>query len=572
VTNSQVAQHFEEIATLLELAGDNPFRVRAYQKSVQIIVGLTQPVKDIPQEELLKIPGIGRGLVEHILELTRTGGLKELEGLRSKFPSGLLEILRVQGMGPKRAKYLFDHLKISSLPKLKAAVEGGKLRNLPGFGEKIEANLLRNLKMLEAGSKRMLVWEAKTLMGEILTGLNSCSSIVDLAPAGSLRRGKETVGDLDILCTARDGSKVVECFTKLPQVERVLAAGGSKAMVWLKAGIQCDLRVVPPESFGAALQYFTGSKEHNVTLREHALKAGYSINEYGLFRRSSKKPVCGKTEREIYEKLGFELIPPELRENRGEFAAAKRPGSRLPRLVELKDVRGDFHNHTCLTDGAHTLEQMAQAARRTGWEWIALGDHSQSLKVAHGLSVSQLKATVAELQRLKQRLPGIHLMRSMEVDILKDGELDYPEEVLASLDVVIGSVHSSFQLPEEEMTARILKAMENPHLHIVGHLSGRLLGKREGYSVNTEKLLKAGAASSTAFEINGQPQRQDLLDVQARRAKELGCPVALTTDAHHMDQFRYMELAVTIARRAWLERKDVLNSLSYKELKEWLKN
>lgn len=581
LSNSQIAERFEEMAALLELSGDNPFRIRAYRNSVQILLGLTRAVGDLPPEELLEIPGIGQGLAQHIQELLKTGKLVELDGLKSKFPAGLLQILQVQGLGPKRARFLFDRLKIASLSALKAAAEGGKLRGLPGFGEKLEANILKNLQLLEAGSKRMLWWEADLLMAEMLSALRSCPSVVELSPAGSLRRGKETVGDLDILCTARGGGRAVEFFTKLPQVERVMAAGESKAMVRLKAGVQCDLRVVPPESFGAALQYFTGSKEHNVALRELALRAGYSVNEYGLFKvgKGAKpkdgarpgRPVAGRTEREIYEKLGLQLIPPELRENRGELEAARRKDG-LPDLIQLGDVRGDFHNHTRLTDGTHSLEEMARAAEGMGWEWVALGDHSQSLKVAHGLSVVDLKATQEELLSIQKKMPGIRLMRSMEVDILKDGALDYPDEVLGSLDVVVGSVHTLFQMPEDVMTERILTAMRHPRLHIVGHLSGRLLGKREGYAVNTERLLEEGASSQTAFELNGQPQRQDLPDVHARRARELGCPLALTTDAHHRDQFRYMQLAVTIARRAWLEKGDVLNTMSFKELKEWLRS
>ncbi|MBI4051356.1 MAG: DNA polymerase/3'-5' exonuclease PolX, partial [Elusimicrobia bacterium] len=578
VNNSQIAQLFEEMAELLELAGENPFRIRAYQRASQTIAGLARSVTEISREELLKIPGIGQGIASHVEEVARCGHLAELEKLHRRFPEGLLEILRVPGLGPKRAKLLYDKLKIDSVSKLKQAVQSGKLRELSGFGLKLEENILKGLAFAQEAQKRMLVWDARSVMRDILESLKNCEAIVEMAPAGSLRRGRETVGDLDILCTARDGSRAVEYFAKLPQVERVMAQGESKAMVWLKSQIQCDLRVVPPQSFGAALQYFTGSKEHNVVLRELALKKGYSLNEYGLFRLSDlpagrhgkehKKPVAGKTEQEIYKTLGLQYIPPELRENRGEIAAALE--NRLPDLLELKDIRGDFHNHTLHTDGSNSLEEMARAAKEAGWEWVAIGDHSQSLKVAHGLSVEALKKSFQELRSAQKKIPAIHLLRSMEVDILKDGSMDYPDSVLEEIDVVVASVHSSFGLPEKEMTERIKKAVRHPHVDIMGHLSGRLIGRREAYSVNTEEVLKEGAKTQTAFEINGQPQRQDLWDVHAKRAKELKVPLAVTTDAHSAEQFRYMELGVIQARRAWLEKKDVLNSLSFKELQEWL--
>ncbi|MBI4056604.1 MAG: DNA polymerase/3'-5' exonuclease PolX [Elusimicrobia bacterium] len=573
VNNHQISQIFEEMAELLELSGENIFRVRAYQKASQIIGGLTKNARDLSQKELLEIPGIGKGIAAGIEEMGRSGKLQDLEKLRSRFPKGLLEILRVPGLGPKRAMILFSKLKIDSVDKLREAIERGKLRELDGFGAKLEENIRKGLTFAQGAGKRMLYWNARLLMQDMLKVLKGFPEVVEAVPAGSYRRGRETVGDLDILCTARDGVKVLEHFAKLPQVERVLAQGESKASVLLRAGLQCDLRVVPPHSFGAALQYFTGSKDHNVVLRELALKKGYSLNEYGLFKLSDKehkRPVAGKTEEEIYKMLGLATIPPELRENRGEIQAAQE--NRLPRLIEMKDVRGDFHNHTFHTDGRHSMEEMAHAAEKMGWEWVAIGDHSQSLKVARGLSVESLRKSFRELQEVQKKLPRLHLLRSMEVDILKDGSMDYPDAVLEEIDVVVASVHSAFNLPESEMTDRIKKAIRNPHVDIVGHLSGRLLGRRESYQVDTEEVLKEGALTQTAFEINGQPQRQDLWDVHAHRAKELDVPLALTTDAHAVEQFEYMALAVIQARRAWIEKEDVLNSLSIKELKEWLKN
>jgi len=571
MTNSQIAELLEETSVLLEIEGANPFRVRAYQRAAQVIGGLSKPVSEMAPEELLSLPGIGKGIQDHLKEILGTGQFQELVQLRAKIPKGLLELLRVPGLGPKRARVLFDQLGIDSLSKLREAAQAGRLAQLAGFGDKLVRNILEGLEFAQKASARMLHWEASSLMGEILRELRKVPAVQELSPAGSLRRGRETVGDLDILCTARDGGRVIEAFTKLPQVERVMASGQTRATVWLRAGIQCDLRVVPPESFGAALQYFTGSKDHNIALREHALKHGLTVNEYGVFRvedREQKQPLAGRIEEEVYSKLGLAWIPAELRENRGEIEAAQK--HRLPRLVELQDIRGDFHNHSDHTDGANRLEEMARAAKDMGWEWVALGDHSQSLGVAKGLTEAQLRGSLRELEEIRSKVKGIRLMRSMEVDILKDGSLDYPDEVLQEIDVVIGSVHSAFSMDEATMTRRILKALRNPHCDIIGHLSGRLLNRREAYKVDTQAVLKAAAEAGTALEINGQPQRQDLSDVHARQARELGVALAVTTDAHSTRQFEYMKAAVTVARRAWLTKDDLLNCKSFKELKEWL--
>lgn len=572
MTNTRIGELLQEMSVLLEIESANPFRVRAYQRAAQVIAGLARPVSEHTPEELREIPGIGKGIQEHLKELTVRGSFKELEALRAKLPKGLLEMLKVQGLGPKRARLLFEELRIDSLEKLGMAAKAGKLRELPGFGEKLERNILEGLSFAESSGKRMLHWEAQLLMGELLASLRKLPGIQQVSPAGSLRRGKETVGDLDILCAAKNGAAAIASFLRLPAVDRIIASGATKATVRLKSGLQCDLRVVPPASFGAALQYFTGSKDHNVALRELALKAGLTVNEYGVFRSSDErrsKPLAGRTEEEVYAKLGLAWIPPELRENRGELEAARQNG--LPRLVELSDIRGDFHNHSNHTDGANTLEEMARAAKAMGWEWAALGDHSQSLRVANGLSVERLRKTFKELDGLRRKFPGLELLRSMEVDILKDGSLDYPDDVLAEIDVVVGSVHSAFALEEKMMTERIVKAIKNPHLDIVGHLSGRLINRREAYKVDAEAVLKAAASSGKALEINGQPQRQDLTDVQARRARELKTPLAVTTDAHSAHQFQYMASAVRIARRAWLRKEDLLNCLSFKELKARLR-
>jgi len=476
----------------------------------------------------------------------------------------------VPGLGPKRARLLFDAAGISSLEQLRSALETGKLRGLKGFGPKTEESLKRGI-TVSAEPVRVLWLEAKRLVEPLAAELRSWPEVARVDVAGSLRRGRETVGDADLLCVSADGPAVVARFAKLGFVERVLAAGPTKASVRLIGGLQCDLRVVPEASFGAALQYFTGSKDHNVALRELALKRGLTINEYGVFKLSDKKmkrPVAGRTEEEVYAAVGLPYIEPELRENRGELEAAR--DGRLPRLVTQADVRGDFHNHSAHTDGRQSLEQMAKAARDRGWEWVALGDHSQSLKITNGLTVAQLRRTFKELDGIRKKVKGLELLRSMEVDILEDGRMDYPDDVLDEIDVVIGSVHSRFKQPEAEMTARLARAAGNRHVDIIGHLSGRLINRRPPYAFDAEKVMEAAAGAGTALEINGQPDRQDVDDVRARRAHDLGIPLALDTDAHSIREYSHMAQAITIARRAWLEPKDVLNCMSLSELRSWL--
>ncbi|MBI5208441.1 MAG: DNA polymerase/3'-5' exonuclease PolX [Elusimicrobia bacterium] len=570
--NSRLAGLLAEMAALLEVDGANPFRVRAYERAAQAVAGLSAPVESLAPDQLLEIPGVGKGIAGHLAEMLSSGTFRDLEAIRLKVPRGLLLLLKVEGLGPKRAKVLFDSLGIDTLDKLRAAAASGELRGLPGFGPKLEASILAGVEFARHAGERMLYWDARTAVLDVVRALKESGLVSQISPAGSLRRGKETVGDLDILCAAADGAKAVEAFTRLGQVERVLAAGPVKASVRLKAGVQCDLRVVAPGSFGAALQYFTGSKDHNVALRERALQRGLTLNEYGVFRVSDKghkKPLAGRTEEEVYAKLGLDWIPPELRENRGELEAAA--AGRLPRLVELPDVRGDLHNHSSLSDGEKSLEEMARAALKMGWGWAALADHSRSVKIAGGLSIERFRESLGALRAVQEKVKGIKLLRGMEVDILKDGGLDYPDEVLAQIDVVTAAVHSGFHMGEPEMTERIVKAVRHPRVHSLAHLSGRLLNSREGYKVDAEAVLAAAAGAGTALEINGQPDRQDITDVQARRAKELGVPVVLSTDAHGDGQFAFMEMAVTVARRGWLTKDDVVNCKSFSELKEWLR-
>ncbi len=569
-SNAEVAALLSEMALLLELEGANPFRIRSYYRAAQSVATLPQSVCALSPKELLEIPGVGKSIAAHLREIARCGSFAELRRSRKRFPAGLQEMTRLPGLGPKRARFLFEEAGIEGTQALREAIESGRLEGLRGFGPKMLENILKGLEFAKK-SRRVLHWEARQAAEPICAALRALPGVGRVEPAGSLRRGQETVADIDILCESGAGQPVIAAFTKLPSVARVLAAGGTKASVMLAAGIQCDLRVVPSRSFGAALQYFTGSKAHNVALRERALKRGLTINEYGVYRLSDKKqakPLAGRHEEGVYEALGLPYIPPELRENRGELEAAA--AGRLPRLVEIKDIRGDFHNHSTLTDGRHSLERMAEAARERGWEWVALGDHSRSLTVAKGLSVDELRRSFREIERLRRKVRGIELMRSMEVDILADGSLDYPDSVLREIDVVVGSVHSRFKQSEPEMTRRICAAAANPHVDILGHLSGRLINRRPAYAHDAEAVFKAAASAETAIEINGQPDRQDIDDVRARRAKELGIPLALDTDAHSTYEYEHMAMSVTIARRAWLEPKHVLNCLPLAELRRWL--
>jgi DNA polymerase (family 10) len=521
-------------------------------------------------KELLEIPGVGKGIAAHLQACRGAACFPELAALRRKFPAGLQQLLRLPGLGPKRARFLFESAGVASLDDLKKALDRGKISNLPGFGAKMEEVLRRGLGFA-AEPARVLWLEATRLVEPLLADLRGWPDVLRAEAAGSLRRGRETVGDVDILASSKDPGAVVARFVKSGYARRALAAGPTKASVELLGGLQCDLRVVPPASFGAALQYFTGSKEHNVALRELALKKGLTLNEYGVFKLCDKKqskPVAGRAEEEVYAALGLPYIEPELRENRGELAAAA--AGRLPRLVTLADVKGDFHNHSAHTDGRQSLEQMARAAKEQGWEWAALGDHSQSLKITGGLSPAELRETFRELDGVRKKVKGIELMRSMEVDILEDGRMDYDDETLDEIDVVIGSVHSRFKQEEPQMTARLVRAAGNRKVDIIGHMSGRLINRRPGYRFDREAVLKAAGEAGTAVEINGQPDRQDVDDVGARRARDLGAPLAVDTDAHSVREYGHMAMAVTIARRAWLEPKDVLNCLTFRELRRWL--
>ncbi len=568
--NAEVCIILKEMGQLLELADENRFKIRAYVQALQTLEELAEPVETVAaQERLTELAGIGKGIAEKIVEYLKTGKVKEHERLKSLYPQGLLDMMQVSGLGPKRIRILYEKLKIDSIAKLKEAAQKDKLSSLEGFGAKTQENILKGIAFQAEAPNRMLLHEARQLADSIVTYMKeSCRSLEVCMPAGSLRRWKETVGDLDFLCISDQPQEIIKAFSEQEGAKQILAQGETKASIIHRKGIQCDLRVVGKESFGAALLYFTGSKDHNVELRERALKKGLTINEYGVFALSNKKkPVAGRTEEEIYKKLGLAYIPPELRENRGEIRAAEL--NKLPKLIEEKDVRGDFHNHTNLSDGHHTLDEMAAAAQAKGWEWFVSGDHSPSLKIAHGLSVKALMAKKESIKKLNHKSKKMTVLLGSEVDILDDGSMDYDSATLKEIDFVVASIHSGFRQSEDKITGRLIKAMENPGVDIVGHLTGRLINSREPYAVNVQKILEGAKVTQTSLEINGQPNRMDLNDSTALAAAQLGIPIALSTDAHSAGQLDHMTYAVAAARRAWITPDQVLNCKTLPQLRAW---
>ncbi len=569
--NPSVAALLSEMADLLELSKDNPFRIRAFRRAAETVESFPQDLAAFSREQLLEIPGIGQGIADLILEFKTKGKAADHQKLKAKFPQGVLQMMHVGGLGPRRAAQLFRERKIDSLAKLEQAAKKGQLKTLEGFGEKLEATILKNVQLAEQGQQRWIVTAARAVAERLLAEMKKVPGVMQAEIAGSARRWRETVGDIDIIVSSKAPQKAIDHFLKISNSTRVIASGPTKASVVLPNGIQCDLRVMDEKNYGAALVYFTGSKQHNIRLRELAQKKGYSLNEYGLYKgkdTQTGKFVVGRTEEEVYKALGLDWIAPELREDRGEIeAAAKR---KLPHLIEMKDVRGDFHNHTILSDGADTLEAMVAAAQKQGWKWFFTADHSPSLKIAHGLPVAILKKKMEAVKKINAASKSFRVFTSSEVDILGEGQLDYPDDILESLDCVIASVHSRFQQSSEEMTERICRAIENPHTDILGHISGRLIHKREGYSFDMERVLATAKKTQTAIEINGQPDRQELSDVHVKQAVEMGIPLALNTDAHSTAELDHIVLALHIARRGWAEPSNIINTYSAKDIKQWL--
>lgn len=578
--NREVAELFYEAADILEYQ-QVEWKPRAYRKAAQMIENLGEDIEKIYAREgkvgLTKIPGIGESIADHIAEYLETGKVEKFEKLKEKAPSGTAELMEIRGLGAKKIKKFSDTLGVRTLSDLKNAIVTHRLRRLEGFGEKSEENLARAIEQYEKSHSRINLGKALPLADEVISALKrqceNTNSKVDLSKiiyTGSLRRLKETIGDIDILAEAEKGEalKVMNCFVSLPDVEQVILKGSTKSSVILREGTAIDLRVVPSESYGAALQYFTGSKEHNIELRNIAIKNGYKLSEYGLYLKESGKQIAGSSEEEIYERLGLAYIPPELRENRGEIKAAGK--NALPKLIEAGDLRGDLHVHTDYSEGKDSLKTMIGKAEVLGYEYVAITDHSRSQKIASGLEIETLKTQWEEIDKLSKQF-RIKILKGSEVDILSDGSLDYPDEILKELDIVVGAVHSGFALPERKTTERIVTALENRYLDILAHPSGRLFGKREAYAVNFEKVFEAAAANGKVMEINSQPSRLDLNDELILHAKTFGLKFCISTDSHAVSDLASMRYGLGQARRGWLKKEDVVNTYPYSRLKEVFK-
>jgi DNA polymerase (family 10) len=566
--NRAIVAMFNDIADMLEIKNESPYRITAYRRAARSLEGITEDIAVVAERsELEEIPGVGKSTAEKILEFLKTGTCAYYEELRKQLPAGITTLMTVSEVGPKTAMLLHDKLGIGSIDELEHAARQGLVRTLPRMGAKTEENILKGIALLRRSKERLPIGAVLPLSREIVDVLASLAAVKQISVAGSLRRMKETIGDIDILVTSSKPERVMDVFTTLPRVRQVLAKGPTRSSVILDTGIQADVRVVEPEAFGAALQYFTGSKDHNVKVREKAVRRGLKINEYGVFRVKDDRRTAGKIEEEVYEAVGLPWIPPEIREDQGEIELAERGA--LPRLVDLKDMRGDLQMHTRWSDGSDSIEAMAKAAKELGYEYIAITDHSQSLKFVGGVPIEELREHIKLARRASDKV-GITVLMGTECDILPDGRLDYPDDVLKELDVVVVSVHSRLRMTEDEMTARIVKALDNPHVDILGHPTGRLLGSRDAYAVSIERLIEAAGRTKTALEVNASPKRLDLSDQHARMARERGVPLVISTDAHTRYQLGYMEYGVAIARRAWLEPRHVLNTLPLKEFRSWL--
>jgi DNA polymerase (family 10) len=566
--NPQVAGIFHEIADLLELAGENPFRIRAYRRAAMSVEAIPGDVGAMSEEELQALPGIGRDLAGKIRQFVDTGRIDAHEELLGRVPRGLLEILRVPGIGPKTARLLFERKGVRTLAELEALAASGELAGLPGIQAKTEENIRKGIGQLRKGMERTPLGRALPIAREILERLREAVPGARFALAGSIRRGKETVNDIDILAAGKSPEAVMKAFAGLPGVREVLERGKTKSAVLTEEGIQVDLRVVAEESFGAALQYFTGSREHNVRLREMASRKGLKINEYGVFRESDGRRLGGREEEDVYKALGLPFIPPELREDAGEIEAAME--GKDPRLISLEDIRGDLHVHTRWSDGAHGLDELVAAARERKYGYIAVTDHSKGLAVAHGLTADRLREQMAEIDAANRKLKGFRILKGIEVDILGDGSLDLPDAVLSGLDIVVAAIHTGFRQPGERLTRRIVTAVRNPVVSVIAHPTGRLIGEREAYPVDMEEVLAEAARHGKALEINAYPLRLDLSDAWARAAKRLGVPLSIATDAHVTAHFDYMPYGISIARRAGLGPRDVLNALPLRDLERRL--
>jgi DNA polymerase (family 10) len=566
--NARVSKVLYQIGEVLTIKEDR-FRSRAFNTAAQRIVSLTEDIRKIRDRgELQDIPGVGKGIAAVIEELLDTGESKVLEELEASLPPGIREMMRLEGIGPKTAVRLQKSLGIASLDDLEKAAKEERIRGLKGFGEKTEANILEAIEELKSRQDRFLLGAVLPVIEEIEAYMAESDAVIAVEVAGSARRSRDTVGDLDVLVSSMSPEEASERFISMPPVARVLSHGSTRSTVVMENFLQVDLRVVPPESYGAALQYFTGSKDHNVKLRTIAVRSGYKLNEYGLFDRESDESVAGENEEGIYNALGMDLIPPELRENRGEIEAAM--AGNLPDLITLEDIKGDFHVHSTWSEGTASIEAMAEKAKSLGLEYMAICDHTKSLYIANGLDEERLREQMKEIDGINEGLDGFTILKGTECDILSDGRMDLPDSLLGDLDFVVGSVHSAFRQDVDTMTDRILKAIHNEHVDCIGHPTGRLIQKRRAYTVSLARVFEAAAEQGVMMEINAYPERLDLDDVNCRAAMEQGVTMVIGTDSHAPNQMEFMPLGVSVARRGWLEAKKVANTCSLDELRRLL--
>lgn len=574
---ADVIEVLEEIAVLLELKGENPFKSRAYSQAARTLELLTDDLGDLIREDKLgTIKGIGEALQQKITELVTTGKLQYFEDLRNSIPEGLLAMLEIQGLGPKRIRQLHEKLGIQSIPDLEKACQEHKVAELPGFGEKSEKKLLEGIEQLKSFQSQHRYGDVIERAEEIQNALRQHPEVIRVSIAGSLRRSKEVIKDMDLLASSSHPASVMDYFVSLEGVEKVTNHGETKSSVILEGGLQCDLRVVPDAQFASALHHFTGSKEHNVVMRQRAISQGKKLSEWGLFKITKKgpeeieEPLHVRTEEELFQELGLSFVPPELREAQGEIEAAE--SHQIPRLIEWTELKGCFHNHTTASDGKNTLQEMADAAQELGMEYLGIADHSKSSYQANGLSEERLLQQIAEIQKLNRSYKDFKILSGVECDILKEGQLDYDDALLSKLDYVVASIHSGFTASEEEMTQRIIRAIENPHVTMLGHLTGRLLLQREPYAVNIPKILEAAAETGTWIELNANPRRLDMDWRWWRKARDLGILCAINPDAHRVDQYGYLKLGVQIARKGWLRKQDVVNTFPLSKIEKMLKS
>lgn len=569
IHNKQVAEKFQRLADLLEIQGASPFRVRAYRTAAQTVESLPRDAQEMLEdgEDLSELPGIGADLAGKIAVIVKTGELPLLQETERQTSTELSDLMKLPGVGPKRVKAIHEELGVESMHQLQQAAEAHKIRDLEGFGGKTEEKILREIERQQDRQQRPKLSDVDPIARSLENYLAQIDGVKQVVVAGSFRRRKETVGDLDILITCKKNSPVMDRFVGYDEVDEVVQQGETRSTVILQSGLQVDLRVVPEAAYGAALYYFTGSKEHNIAVRKIGQKKNLKINEYGVFKGDDR--IAGKTEEEVFEQVGLPFIPPELRENRGEIEAAKK--GRLPKLIERKDLRGNLHTHTRDTDGNYSLKEMAEAAKALGLEYLAVTGHSKAVAIAKGLDEKRLRKQMEQIDRLNDELSGIRILKGIEVDIMEDGSLDLDDGVLSELDIVVGSIHSQFDLSRERQTERVIRAMDHTCFHILGHPTGRLINERDPYPLDIEKVMDAALDRGCYLELNAQPDRLDLHYAHCRLAKEKGLKVAISADAHSKTDFEFLRFGIDQARRGWLEAEDVLNTRSWGDLKKLLK-